>query len=559
MKIGVKIGLMALGALAILIIVGVTAFFSVTKLIETNRDVVHSQQVLEALAVLHFQILDAQTSARGYVVTSDDDYQDQFKSSQNELKNSFKELHKLTADNATQQQTLDALEPDVDKAMAEFKETMELCKVHGYDEALKRIRLGGPQDLMDKIRRHVSDLADLEKKNLRDRTDDMTDSANNTKLTIIFGTVLAIVFVSLCGFLITRDITGPIRTLVRASDNLARGRFDAVPRFNTQDEFEDLSAAFNQMGSSMRDLTERVEADRARRTQLEHLVDALRLDVQRISSRADELLSAARQQIVGFEENPTPVKTSVAAAGDLSKTADELSTLARSTQDASKQTTHVSEGAVRGYQDVLSSVSALAEKVKSAATGVTALSERTEEMNEVVAALNEIGSELNLVAMGAAMELARAGESGKAMAPLVDQLRSLSDKAKQHGIKVNQTLSRIEKAATRAVISTEDAVEAVEPTMTNATRVADDLQSLAKVAAELEFAAGKVYDESGKHSAALGLAPSKIERILSTLEAERTFIKQCELKATEIQSAAAHANELIPTPITYPEEAASLV
>ncbi len=559
MKIGVKIGAMSLGTLAILIIVGITAYFSVTKLIENNRDVLHSQKVLEALAVLHFQMVDSQSSARGYVVTGDDDYLDQFKTAQSNVTDSLKEIRKLTHDNQVQQQMLDNLDPEVDKALAEMKETMELCKVHGPEEALRRMRAGGPKNLMETIRRHMHEVANVEKKLLLDRTEDMTDSANNTKLTVIFGTILAIVFVSLCAYLITRDITGPIRVLVRASDNLARGRFDAVPRFNSQDEFEDLAAAFNQMGSSMRDFTERIEAERLRRTDLERLVDGLRLDLQKLGSRISDLVSAARQQIVGFEENPTPVATAIATAGGLSKSADELSALARSSAGVGKQCSHHCEVAVRSYQEAQSSVIVLAEKVKSAAIGVSALSERTEDMNEIVGVIESISAELNLVAMGAAMEVSRAGESAKGISPLVDQLRSLSDMAKQHSIKVNQTLSRIEKAATRAVISTEDANEAVEPALSNVSKVASDLESLGKATSDLEMTVVRVSEESGKHAAALGLTPHKIERVLSRLDSERTFIKQCELTAADIQATATHANELVSAPAPQHEEAPSLV
>src|SRR5262249_54175415 len=312
-------------------------------------------------------ILDAQSSARGYIVTTDDDYQDQFKSSQNDVRDSLKEIRKLTQDNAAQQQTLDTLEPDVDHALAQMKETMELCKVHGSDEALKRLRAGGQNDLLDNIRRRMIDMASVEKKLLSDRTEDMTESAYNTKLTIVFGTILALVFVSLCGFLITRDITGPIRVLVRAADNLARGRFDAVPRFHSRDEFEDLSLAFNQMGSSMRDLTEQVELDRARLIQLEHLVDALRLDLEKVNSRASDLLSAARHQIICFEESPTPVATAADAAGHLAETADQLSVLARAACESGKQASQASEGTARGYQELQTALTALSEKIKSTA------------------------------------------------------------------------------------------------------------------------------------------------------------------------------------------------
>jgi methyl-accepting chemotaxis protein len=559
MKIGVKIAAMSLGALAILLIVGVTAYFSVSKMIENNRWVLHTQKVLEEVALLQSRMLDAQNSARGYIVTGDEDYLELFRAAEAHVKESMRELKHLTEDNPTQQQTLEKLEPVAEGAIDNMQKTVTVFKEKGYQAALDRIRTGILKETMEPVRKLIRDMVDVEKKLLLERQQDMNESANNTMLTIIFGTALAIAFVSLSAFLITRDITGPIRVLVRASDNLARGRFDAAPAFSSRDEFGDLAAAFNQMGHRMLELSETVAQEKKERELAEQLLQALRPQVERIGSRANELLATAGSVIVGFEDNPTPAGTALTMLGELAAAAEELVAIARSAGETAKEAGFFSENASRSFLEMQTSLGSLTEKVKSTGTGVTTFSERTEEMNEIVGAIDGIAAELNLLAMGMAMEAARSGESGKSISALVDQLKSLAESARQNGIKAHQILSRIEKAATRAVISSEDAVEAVEPAMKNVAQVGHEVEEFARAVAGVQSAVLKISDQAARHGAAMAMAPHRIERLLSTVEGERTFIKQSELCLRQIDQDARHAHDLLSVPGQKPDGMPSLV
>ncbi|HEY9871346.1 MAG TPA: CHASE3 domain-containing protein [Candidatus Obscuribacterales bacterium] len=559
MKIGVKIGAMSLGALAILLIVGITSYFSVSKMIENNRWVLHTQKVLEEVALLQSRLLDAQNSARGYIVTSDEDYLELFKTAEGHVRESIRELKHLTQDNPVQQQTLDKLEPIADSAIDNMQKTVSVFKEKGYQAALDRIRTGVLKETMEPVRKLIRDMVDVEKKLLLERQQDMTESANNTILTILFGTALAIAFVSLSAYLITRDITGPIRVLVRASDNLARGRFDAAPTFSSRDEFGDLAAAFNQMGHSMLELSETVAQEKKGREHAEQLLQAIRQHLERICSRAGELVPTTRTVIVGFQDNPSPAGTAVAMTGELARAAEELVALARSAGETAKKAGFLSESVARSFLEMQTAVSSLAEKVKSTGAGVATFSDRTEEMNEVVGAVDGIAAELNLLAMGIAMEATRSAEDGKGVSALVDQLKSLAEKARQNGIKAHHILSRIEKAATRAVISSEDAVEAVEPALKNVAQVGDDVEGFGRAVADVQSAVLKVSDHATRHGSAIDAAPHRLERILSTVESERTFIKQCELCLTQIDQDARHAHDLLAIPFQKPDEVPSLI
>lgn len=559
MKIGVKIAAMSLGALAILLIVGVTAYFSVSKMIENNRWVLHTEKVLEEVALLQSRMLDAQNSARGYIVTSDEDYLELFRAAEAHVKDSMRELKRLTEDNSTQQQTLEKLEPIAEAAIDNMQKTITVFKEKGYQAALDRIRTGILKETMEPVRKLIRDMADVEKKLLLERQQDMSESANNTILTIIFGIALAIAFVSLSAFLITRDITGPIRVLVRASDNLARGRFDAAPAFSSRDEFGDLAAAFNQMGHRMLELSETVAQEKKEREYAEQLLEALRPQVERIGSRVNELLATAGAVILGFEDNPAPAAAAAATLGELAAAADEMVAMARSAGEAAKQAGFFSENVSRSFLEMQTSLGSLTEKVKSTRTGVTTFSERTEEMNEIVGAIDGITAKLNWLAMGMAMEATRSGDSGRSISALVDQLKSLAESARQQGVKAHQVLSRVEKAATRALISSEDAVEAVEPAMKNVAQVGDEVEEFAKVVAVLKSTVLKISDQASRHGAAVALSPHRMERLLSTVEGERTFIKQGELCLKQIDQDARHAHDLLAAPSLKSDGLPSLV
>lgn len=86
-----------------------------------------------------------------------------------------------------------------------------------------------------------------------------TDIQNQTVLAFVGITVVGAVFSTLIALLISRNISGPIKKLVSASEQLTNGNLDAKVDLTSSDEFGKLARRFNQMADALRERDERLK------------------------------------------------------------------------------------------------------------------------------------------------------------------------------------------------------------------------------------------------------------------------------------------------------------
>ncbi len=85
------------------------------------------------------------------------------------------------------------------------------------------------------------------------------DIQNQTVLAFVGITIAGAVFSTLIALLISRNISGPIKKLVSASEQLANGNLDAKVDLASGDEFGKLAHRFNQMADVLRERDERLK------------------------------------------------------------------------------------------------------------------------------------------------------------------------------------------------------------------------------------------------------------------------------------------------------------
>jgi methyl-accepting chemotaxis protein len=73
-KVGVRLAAAFAAAAAMLIIVGVLDLFAVSHLLQGQRSVTHTYQVLRAVDTVTSSLKDAETSQRGFLITGNDAY-----------------------------------------------------------------------------------------------------------------------------------------------------------------------------------------------------------------------------------------------------------------------------------------------------------------------------------------------------------------------------------------------------------------------------------------------------------------------------------------------------
>jgi methyl-accepting chemotaxis protein len=202
-------------AFLLLLGIGTVAFTNINVLTSTSHSVTHTHEVVERIATLLSLLKDAETGQRGYVITGQDSYLEPYNNAIAGVPTAMSQLRELTAASASQQKRLDAIEPLIAAKFAELKRTVDTRRSSGFEPTAKIVLTGEGKTYMDDIRTLMGQMKTEEEEVLKQRAQEVEAASGGAKATIIFGTLICLVFVSAAGILITRSLSGQIGAAVR--------------------------------------------------------------------------------------------------------------------------------------------------------------------------------------------------------------------------------------------------------------------------------------------------------------------------------------------------------
>ncbi|HKX28298.1 MAG TPA: CHASE3 domain-containing protein, partial [Blastocatellia bacterium] len=254
-SVGTKIGAGYGVALAALLIIGVVSYRATTSLIDAAEWRSHTYEALHNLEELSSLLKDAETGQRGYIITRDESYLEPYRTAVGLIDRGSRNLRSLLADNPAQQRKLDALEPLIASKLAELKETIDLRRDQGFEQALQVIRTDRGKKAMDDLRRLIGEVGNTEEDLLKLREAEVQASARNAISFIIFGILCAVVLVAVVCFLVVRNIARPLKEITSAAERMTSGDLSVEVYANGRsDEVGQLSHAFLQMTSYQREM-----------------------------------------------------------------------------------------------------------------------------------------------------------------------------------------------------------------------------------------------------------------------------------------------------------------
>ncbi|MBI3767060.1 MAG: CHASE3 domain-containing protein [Deltaproteobacteria bacterium] len=107
---GRKIAVGFAAVFAVLLVISSVSYRATNQLIETTGLVTHSYAVLDQLSTVVALLDDAESAARGYVISGQHEFLEPYHAALRPLEDTMATLRDLTADNVHQQRRRDALE-----------------------------------------------------------------------------------------------------------------------------------------------------------------------------------------------------------------------------------------------------------------------------------------------------------------------------------------------------------------------------------------------------------------------------------------------------------------
>jgi len=192
-------------ALVILLWIGVLTFRRTLQEDEDQKWVSHTHLVTEKLDAALADLVDAETNQRGYLITGEDSYLNPYRSAANAVYEDAHTLRKLTADNPTQQRSLDEIEPLIALKLAELDDRIKIRNMPGLGAVIPTAIDAGTR-YMEHLRTLISKMRLEEQRLLSQRMEAAQVSSRNMKKVLILGNILALVFLMSAGLVIREEM-----------------------------------------------------------------------------------------------------------------------------------------------------------------------------------------------------------------------------------------------------------------------------------------------------------------------------------------------------------------
>ncbi|GEN83398.1 methyl-accepting chemotaxis protein TlpC [Sporosarcina luteola] len=452
MTVGKKLWVGFLAILAIVLLVGASGLWGLTKLDAEYRylidDKINNVVLLEQL--LSAQHADAK-NIRGYIIYKDQSYVEQRQDIVDAVKEKIKAL-----DTSIHTPTAREIMKDVKETSKSAEQISELI--------IRDVQAGNIESAMD-LANEVSfyqdevsanlqqliQLQEIEQKN----TEEQLQNVLNWIYVCIGGLiVIAIVTSILIAQIISRSIAQPVRKMTASLAQIANGDFIAGPIIvRNKDEIGEMADALNGMTEDLRGILSIVKESAV---QLATHAEELSASSEESLAASETVAEITERNLMASDAQVSKVDESNRSLNEVLKGVNKISNDNERMQHASTEVTDlVNQGATR-MKEVTEQMGKISLSILKSSNTIGQLATHSERIREVTSVITRMAEQTNLLALNAAIEAARAGEHGKGFAVVAEEVRQLADQSKRSAGHIGKMIDEMVQNVERTIVTAEE-------------------------------------------------------------------------------------------------------
>ena len=194
--------LLLAAALLVLIAISASSVLLVNKSREDNGWIVHTVEVENQISTLLLEIRRAESSARGYLLTSEPRFLVEHEAATATILPDVDQLMQLTGDNPVQGENVKRLRPPVEARLAEFAKAVDFVKRNDTAGGIAMLREVGASDTVRKIAEITGAMRAEEDRLFKLRTDTADRTQQLASILTVAGSGLVVLLAGISIFLV---------------------------------------------------------------------------------------------------------------------------------------------------------------------------------------------------------------------------------------------------------------------------------------------------------------------------------------------------------------------
>ncbi|MBE7375029.1 HAMP domain-containing methyl-accepting chemotaxis protein [Pseudomonas lopnurensis] len=299
-----------------------------------------------------------------------------------------------------------------------------------------------------------------------ERLDIESNEAGNR---LMLSAILALLLGVLAAWLITRQITLPLKATLADVERIASGDLTATAQITRRDELGILQQGIQQMGATLREL-----------------IGGIRDGVSQISSAAEELSAVTMQTSSGVNSQKEETDQVATAMHEMSATVHEVARNAEQAAQAATEADIEARDGDRVVAEVVTQIERMANEVIRSSEAMTELQSDSDKIGSVMNVIRAVAEQTNLLALNAAIEAARAGEAGRGFAVVADEVRGLAQRTQKSTEEIEQLVSALHGGTQQVAAIMQSSRSLTDSSVELARRAGTSLASITRTVSNIQ-------------------------------------------------------------------------